>query len=134
MGTLQILAASSTKSSGGGSSFLIIIAVFAIMMIFLFRSQRRRQRQAVNTQRQVMDGSKIRTTFGLFGTVISGDDRTVMVEIAPGVEVKLLRQAVAVVVPDEEPDDSYDTMPDTADDEAEDEKPGSQNARTDLSI
>jgi preprotein translocase YajC subunit len=129
MGTLQILAAGSTKSSGG-SSFLIIIAVFAVMMIFLFRSQRRRQQRSVDTQRQVMDGSKVRTTFGLFGTVMSGDDRTVMVEIAPGVQVKLLRQAIAAVVPDEEPDGTYDTMPDTT----ADEKPGSRDERTDLSI
>jgi preprotein translocase YajC subunit len=126
--------AAKTASTGGGSSFLIIIAVFAVMMIFLFRSQRRRQRQAVNTQRQVMDGSKIRTTFGLYGTVVSGDDRNVIVEIAPGVEVKLLRQAIAMVVPEEEPDASYDPEHDTADDEAEDEKPASQDERTDLSI
>ena len=129
MGTLHILAAGSTKSSGG-SSFLIIIAVFAVMMIFLFRSQRRRQQRSADTQRQVMDGSKIRTTFGLYGTVISGDDRNVMVEIAPGVQVKLLRQAIAAVVPDEEPDGAFDTMPDTG----ADEKPSSQGERTDLSI
>ena len=129
MGTLQILAAGSTKSSGG-SSFLIIIAVFAVMMIFLFRSQRRRQQRSANTQKQVMDGSKIRTTFGLYGTVMSGDDRNVMVEIAPGVQVKLLRQAIAAVVPDEEPDGTFDTMPDTG----ADEKPSSHGERTDLSI
>lgn len=117
-------------STAGSSSFLIIIAVFAVMMIFLFRSQRRRQQRSVDTQRQVMDGSKIRTTFGLYGTVMSSDDRNVMVEIAPGVEVKLLRQAIAAVVPDEEPDGTYDTMPDTA----AGDKPASRDERTDLSI
>jgi preprotein translocase YajC subunit len=122
--------AAKAASTGGGSSFLIIIAVFAVMMIFLFRSQKRRQQRAQNTQRQVMDGSKIRTTFGLFGTVMSGDDRNVMVEIAPGVEVKLLRQAIAAVVPDEEPDGTYDVMPDTT----ADGKSSSQDERTDLSI
>ena len=102
MGT-QILAASKT-TTGGSSSFLIIILIFGVMMIFLFRSQRRRQRLTQDTQRQVMDGSKVRTTSGLFGTIISSEDRTVMVEIAPGVQVKMLRQAIAAVVPDEEPD------------------------------
>ncbi|MGO8956513.1 MAG: preprotein translocase subunit YajC [Streptosporangiaceae bacterium] len=128
MGTQHILAAGTTSSSS--SSFLIIILIFGVMMIFLFRSQRRRQRAAVDTQRKVMDGSKIRTTFGLFGTVMSGDDRTVMVEIAPGVQIKLLRQAIATVVPDEEPDGGYGTMPDPA----EDDKPGNRDERTDLSI
>ena len=116
MGTQHILAAGTT-STGGSSSFLIIILIFGVTQ---------------QTQRQVMDGSKIRTTFGLYGTVLSGDDRNVIVEIAPGVEVKMLRQAIAMVVPDEEPDGVYDTMPHT--DEAEDEKADSQDERTDLSI
>ena len=132
MGTEHILAASTT-GTGGSSSFLIIILIFGVMMIFLFRSQRKRQRAAQQTQRQVVDGSKIRTTFGLYGTVLSGDDRNVIVEIAPGVEVKMLRQAIAMVVPDEEPDDAYDTMPEHGD-EDEDEKADSQDERTDLSI
>ena len=128
MGTEHLLAAGKTTGSGS-SSFLIIILIFGVMMIFLFRSQRRRQRATQNTQSQVMDGSKIRTTFGLYGTVLSGDDRNVVVEIAPGVEVRMLRQAIAAVVPDEEPDGAYQAMPD----EAEDEQP-SQDERTDLSI
>ena len=128
MGTQHILAAGTT-STGGSSSFLIIILIFGVMMIFLFRSQRRRKLAAQETQRQVVDGSKIRTTFGLYGTVLSGDDRNVIVEIAPGVEVKMLRQAIAMVVPDEEPDGGYETMPDAHPDEA-----ASQDERTDLSI
>ena len=34
-----------------------------------------------------MPGQRVRTTAGIYGTVISGDDRDVVVEIAPGVEV-----------------------------------------------
>ena len=80
------------------------------MMIFMFRSQRRRKRAAQDTQRQVMDGSRIRTTFGVYGTVVDGDDRNVIVEVAPGVKIKMLRQAIAVVVPDDEPDGVHPTM------------------------
>ncbi len=126
----HILAAKA--ASHGSSSFLIIILIFGVMMVFLFRSQRRRQRASMDTQRKVMDGSKIRTTSGLYGTVMSGDDRNVIVEIAPGVQVKMLRQAIAMVVPDEEPDGVYQTMPDTPSDA--DERPGSRDERTDLSI
>jgi len=133
MGTQNILAAGTT-STGGSSSFLIIILIFGVMMIFLFRSQRRRQRMTQDTQRQVSDGSKIRTTSGLYGTIVSGDDRNVIVEIAPGVQVKMLRQAVAAVVPDEEPDGGYDVMPDTGAGQAEDDNPNSRDERTDLSI
>jgi preprotein translocase subunit YajC len=114
MGTTQILAAgqAAAKSSGGSnSSLLIIVVIFAIMMIFMFRSQRRRQRAAQDTQRGVADGSRVRTTFGVFGTVVSSDDRNVILEVAPGTQIKMLRQAIAAVVPDDEPDGVAETMP-----------------------
>ncbi|HKD88421.1 MAG TPA: preprotein translocase subunit YajC [Streptosporangiaceae bacterium] len=114
MGTTEILAAAetTTKSSGGSSSsLLIIVAIFAIMLIFMFRSQRRRQRAAQDTQRQVMTGSRVRTTFGVYGTVVDSDDRNVMLEVAPGTRIKMLRQAVAAVVPDDEPDGVAQTTP-----------------------
>ncbi len=81
------------------------------MMIFMFRSQRRRQRTAQDTQSQVMTGTRIRTTFGVYGTVVENDDRNVIVEIAPGIRIKMLRQAIAAVVPDDEPDGVAQTMP-----------------------
>jgi preprotein translocase subunit YajC len=112
MGTTQILAvAEATKSTGSDSSLLIIVVIFAVMMIFMFRSQRRRQRTVQDTQRQIMTGSRIRTTFGVYGTVIENDDRNVIIEIAPGTRIKMLRQAIAAVVPDEEPDGVAQTMP-----------------------
>jgi preprotein translocase subunit YajC len=112
MGTIHALAAAeaATKSTSD-SSLLIIVAIFAIMLIFMFRSQSRRKRAAQDTQRQVVDGARIRTTFGVYGTVIEGDDRNVIVEVAPGTRIKMLRQAIATVVPDDEPDGVAQTMP-----------------------
>jgi preprotein translocase subunit YajC len=113
MGTTNALAAveAATKSTGSSSSLLIIVAIFAIMLIFMFRSQSRRKRAAQDTQRQVVDGARIRTTFGVYGTVVEGDDRNVIVEVAPGTRIKMLRQAIAVVVPDDEPDGVAQSMP-----------------------
>lgn len=102
MGTM-ILAAASTKSSS--SSFLpllIIIVLFGLFYMTIIRPQRNRQRSAMQTQRQVMPGQRIRTTAGIYGTVISGDDRDVVVEIAPGVNVTMLRRAVMDVVPEDD--------------------------------
>jgi preprotein translocase subunit YajC len=113
MGSTQILAAAeaATKPTGSDSSLLIIVLIFGVMMIFMFRSQRRRQRAAQDTQRGVMTGSRVRTTFGVYGTVVDGDDRNVMLEVAPGIQIKMLRQAIAAVVPDDEPDGVAQAMP-----------------------
>jgi preprotein translocase subunit YajC len=98
MGTQILAAATAAKStSSSSSSLLLIVLVFAVLMIFMFRSQRRRQRQAQNTQSQVMNGTRIRTVHGIYGTVVDSDDRNVMVEIAPGVKIKMLRQAIGTV-------------------------------------
>jgi preprotein translocase subunit YajC len=112
MGAQSLAAAAASSSSSSSSSFLIILVIFALLMIFMFRSQRRRQRAAQNTQKQVENGSRVRTTFGVFGTVVDGDDRNVIVEIAPGTQIKMLRQAIAAVVPDDEPDGVLHTTPD----------------------
>jgi preprotein translocase subunit YajC len=125
MGTEALAAA--TKSSSSSSSLLLIILVFAVLMIFMFRSQRKRQRAAQNTQRQVVNGSRIRTVHGIYGTVVDGDDRNVIVEVAPGVRIKMLRQAIGVVVPDDEPDGLNPTF-DTSDQTGSDSSASSANA------
>ena len=88
MGThiLAAAAAAPAAKSGSSSSLLLIILVFAVLMIFMFRSQRRRKQQAQNTQSQIMNGTRIRTVHGIYGTVVDSDDRNVMVEVAPGVK------------------------------------------------
>lgn len=123
MGTiLAATAATTTKSSGGSSTLLLLGAIFVIMILFMFRSSKRRQQQAQNTQRQVVDGARVRTSFGVYGTIVESDDRNVMVEIAPGVRIKMLRQAIATVVPDDEPEGVQPGMPDTgAENEAMDD-------------
>ena len=57
-----------------------------------------------------MNGTRVRTVHGIYGTVVDSDDRNVMLEIAPGVRIKMLRQAVGAIVPDDEPDGLNPTM------------------------
>ncbi|HUD76226.1 MAG TPA: preprotein translocase subunit YajC [Streptosporangiaceae bacterium] len=137
MGTHFLAAAEATTKSSSSTSLLLIVVVFAVLMIFMFRSQRRRQRATQETQRQVANGSKVRTVTGMFGKVVDGDDRNVMVEIAPGVTVKMLRQAIAVVLPDDEPDGVAPSMPDfehTGPDLDGDQSPAQPENRSDATI
>jgi preprotein translocase subunit YajC len=126
------LAAAKTTSHSSSASFLIIIVViFGLLYFFMIRPQRNRQRQAQQTSRQVGDGARIRTTAGMYGTIISGDDDNVLVEFAPGVQIKMMRKAIMGVVPDDEPDGIRQTVPDMPDDT---ETPGSSDGRGDFSI
>lgn len=119
MGTMILAAA--TKSSGGNPAFtFIILAVLVgLFYVLIMRPQRNRQRKAMQTQSQVMPGQRIRTTAGMYGTIVSGDDRDIVVEIAPGVEVTMLRRAIMEILPD-------DSMPSHED--IEPEEPGEPEA------
>lgn len=101
MGTL-ILAASQTKSGGNPLFTFVILAVLVgLFYLLIMRPQRNRQRKAMQTQSQVVPGQKIRTTAGMYGTVVSGDERDVVIEISPGVQVTMLRRAIMEVVQDD---------------------------------
>jgi preprotein translocase subunit YajC len=106
---LTAAAKTATKSSSPVFTFLILAVLIGLFYMLIMRPQRNRQRKAVETQSQVMPGQRIRTTAGMYGTVVSGDDRDIVIEIAPGVEVTMLRRAVMEVIADDEP------MPETID-------------------
>ena len=98
MGTM-FLAAASGKSGGSGFFFIIlIVGVLALMYFMTIRPQRARQRQAVQTQRELTPGSWVRTTAGIYGTVTSVEGDDVTLEVAPGVEIRLLRRAILDVL------------------------------------
>ena len=99
MGTMILAAGTTTKSGNPAFTFIILAVLVGLFYVLIMRPQRNRQRKAVQTQSQVMPGQRVRTTAGMYGTVVSGDDRDVVIEIAPGVEVTMLRRAIMEVSP-----------------------------------
>lgn len=79
---------------------LILLGFAAILVVFMFFSSRKRKREAEALQEKMVPGAEIMTSFGVFGTLISVDDEThtAIVEVAPGVELKVYRQTLARVV------------------------------------
>lgn len=117
MGNHLVAVAAATKSSS--SSFLpllIIVVLFGLFYVAIIRPQRNRQRQAAQTQNQVVPGQRVRTTAGIYGTVVSGDDRDIVVEIAPGVQITMLRRAVMEVVPEDDQGGTSTPEPETSED------------------
>jgi preprotein translocase subunit YajC len=81
-----------------------------------FRSSGER-RDAQQLQASLGAGDHIVTIGGLHATVISVDDDIVTVEIAPGVDVKFARPAIARVVQQQEEAPAALDEPDVPDDE-----------------
>ena len=117
-----ILAASTSKSSGSGYFFLIIIVVlFGLLYFVTIRPQRNRQRAAQQTQREIQPGMRVRTTAGMYATVAAVEDQEVVLEVAPGVNVRFLRRAIMDVVPDPSQDYSQPDAEEPPDPETFDE-------------
>ena len=100
MGKMMIIAAGTKSGSTSLLPILIIVVLFGVLYMTMIRPQRNRQRQAQQMQRTVEPGARIRTTAGMYGTVKSVEDQDVVVEVAPGVNIRMLRRAVMDVVPD----------------------------------
>ncbi len=87
------------QNSGGGSflPLLMIVLLFAVMYFMMIRPQQRRRREAEQMQSALGAGDEVVTIGGLYGTVVSMEDETVMLEVAPGVHTRYARPAIARV-------------------------------------
>ena len=98
MGNMHLLAAA-TKSSGT-SLLPIIIIVVLFMLVYMTMTRRSRARRAQQMQTEMVPGTAVRTTAGMYGTVTSVDNDDVMVEVSPGVNIRMMKRAVVPVPPD----------------------------------
>lgn len=94
-------------ASGSNPTFLILIVVVFVGFYFLMiRPQRQRQQRIQQQQREVTPGSRVRTTAGMYATVVAVDGDDVVLEVAPGVEVRYMKRAIMDVVSAGEPVDA----------------------------
>jgi len=110
-------------SKGGSSSLVTLLPIAALIAGFYFlliRPQKNKQRKQAELQNQVEPGQRVMTTAGMFATVVEIDDDGVVLEIAPGVEARFVRQAIGQVLPDDI-DDEYLEDEDVEDEDLEDE-------------
>ena len=136
MGISDVAAAAATKSSFNPSTLILILVVVVGFYMLMIRPQRRRQQQAQQKQSSVQPGARVRTTAGMYATVVEVDGDDVVLEVAPGIEVRYMRRAIMdVVSPGEETEesetDSAEDVEDVEDvqDDVEDEHPAEPSAK-----
>lgn len=86
--------ASAAPSTGSGLGSLLLLALPLVLIVYLVVSQRRRQRQLASAQAGLQVGDEVMTTTGLYGRVVSLQERVVELEAAPGVVLRWDRRAV----------------------------------------
>jgi preprotein translocase subunit YajC len=90
------------KDLAGVLPFVLIALVFYFLIL---RPQRRRQQALVSTQSALVPGAEVMLTSGIYGRVASLNDETIQLELSPGTQIKVARQAVVRVVDEQHPAD-----------------------------
>lgn len=117
-GHIIYLAATKSTSSFNPTSLILILVVVVGVYMLMIRPQRRRQQQAQQRQNTAQPGARVRTTAGMYATVVEVDGDDVVLEVAPGVEVRYMRRAIMdVVSPGEETPEDFHAAADDEDDE-----------------
>ncbi len=79
---------------------LFLVVLVGGFYVLAIRPQKARLRAVQQTQASLSAGQQVMTTAGLYGTVVAVDDEDVRIEVAPGVELRFARGAVAKLVED----------------------------------
>ena len=92
------------------ASLLIFLLPLGLMFFFM-RSQKRKVAAQQALQRAAEVGDEILTTSGIFGTILEEDEDegTIVLEIAPGTRIKMLRAGISRRLTE---DDEYDDADD----------------------
>ncbi len=86
----------------GSFGFILIIVAFFFLYFVLVRPQKKRQLQQQRMLDALKVGDEIVTAGGLYGEIREVRDGEVLVRIAPELDVRVARRAVAgIVKPDE---------------------------------
>lgn len=98
---MLLIAAPMASSGGSGITLLLPLILIVGMIWFMSRSQRKQRQRQAETVAALVPGTRVVTTSGQLGTVEEVDDEYVTLEIADGVLVQFVKQAIGRVLPDE---------------------------------
>jgi preprotein translocase subunit YajC len=93
----------------------LLLVLMLVFMFFQFRKQKKQMNETAQMQDSLVEGTKVMTSTGLYGTVVGLGEDTIDLEIAPGITTTWVRRAVAKVLTPEELDaPEIESIPDEA--------------------
>lgn len=110
----------SGAAAPGGAGCAMQAGLFAVMMLvfyfFLIRPEQKRRKEHEEMIRSLRKGTKVRTTGGILGEVVTVNDDEVILQVADRVRINVLRAHVATI------ESARKAEPDKKKDEAEKKK------------
>lgn len=99
-----VLAAAANPPPAGGGSMLYpmgtMLLLLAIMYFLMLRPQQVKAKEHRDLISRLKVGDRVVTTGGIYAEVAGVDDASLMLRVADGVEIKVVRSAVSTVLND----------------------------------
>ena len=101
-----ILAMAPQQNGGGAANLISTLIMFgAIFFIFYFmiiRPQQKRAKEREKMLSNIQKGDKVMTSGGLYGTVSSIEDKSIILQVADNVKLKFDKSAITTVLSSKE--------------------------------
>lgn len=77
------------QGQGGLSGIIMIVAMIVIFYFFMIRPQSKKQKEIKKAREAMQNGDKVITAGGIHGKIKDISDDTILIDIAPGVSIKV---------------------------------------------
>ena len=91
---LNIILGQAQAQGSGISGLLMIVAMIAIFYFVMIRPQNKKQKEIKRQREAMKNGDRVVTAGGIHGKIRDIKDATVLIEVAPGVSLKIDKASV----------------------------------------
>jgi preprotein translocase subunit YajC len=85
--------------AGGLGALVPFVVLFVVFYFFLIRPQSKRVKEHKRVIDSLAKGDEVQTDSGIMGKITDLNENVVKLEVADGVQIKVRRQAVQIVMP-----------------------------------
>lgn len=124
--------------SQGLSTLIMLVGLVAVFYLLLIRPMRKQAAEHVKKQQALRDslapGVRVQLAGGLFGSVKHLGEKQAVVELAPGVEVTVLKDSIIKTVEAADEEFEYEDDLETQSDESQSDETQSDELESDESV
>lgn len=99
------------------ASLIIFALMFVAIYFLMLRPQQQQRKAQAALHSSLQEGDLVLTSGGIYGAIAEVEDDVVWLEVAPEVELKILKSMIADRAPDADDSDDDDADDDEADTE-----------------
>ena len=89
-------------------TIIMLVVLGGVFYFFLMRPQQKRMKEQQEKLASIDVGTRVMLTSGIFGTVRHRGDKQLILEVAPGMEITVVKQAIMKMVDPSEEEFEYE--------------------------